>query len=204
MTRHEQLRRSWVANASAWTEAVREQRIESRRLVTDRSVIEAVLDTQPRTVLDLGCGEGWLSRALASHGIEVTGVDASPPLIEAAQALGGADFLVASYDELPGGPFDTIVANFSLLDDRLPTFPAHRHFVVQTLHPSFAGGPYEDGWRTETLDGWQEPMPWYFRTLESWMRALGTRYERVEIREPMHPERGVPASIIFVCRPAFA
>jgi SAM-dependent methyltransferase len=199
VTRHEQLRRSWVANASVWTEAVREQRIESRRLITDRAVIEAVLDTEPRTVLDLGCGEGWLARALVSHGIEVTGVDASPPLIEAARALGGATFLVAGYDELSlETAFDTIVANFSLLDDRLPTLPPHRHLVVQTLHPAFAGGPYEDGWRSETLDGWQEPMPWYFRTIESWMRTLAA-YARVDIREPMHPERGVPASMLFIC-----
>ena len=192
----EQLRRSWVANAGAWTEAVREQRIESRRLVTDAAIVNAVLATQPRTLLDLGCGEGWLARALSAHGIAVTGVDASAPLIESARALGGADFLVASYDELPAGPFDTIVANFSLLEEHLPQLPAHRHFVIQTLHPAFVGGPYQDGWRTETLDGWREPMPWFFRTLESWSRALGG-YGRVEILEPMHPETGVPASIIF-------
>ena len=195
----EQLRRSWIANADAWTDAVREQRIESRRLVTDAAVVSAVVATQPRTVLDLGCGEGWLSRALASHGIAVTGVDASAPLIESARALGGAEFLVASYDELPVTPFDTIVANFSLLEEHLPTLPPHRHFVIQTLHPAFAGGAYQDGWRTETLDGWREPMPWYFRTLESWSRALGG-YAKVEIREPMHPLRDVPASILFTCQ----
>ena len=192
----DQLRRSWIANADAWTDAVREQRIESRRLVTDAAIVSAVLATQPRTVLDLGCGEGWLSRALSAHGIAVTGVDASEPLIESARVLGGAEFLVASYDELPAGPFDTIVANFSLLEERLPTLPPHRHFVVQTLHPAFVGGAYVDGWRTETLDGWKEPMPWYFRTLESWSRALGG-YAKVEIFEPMHPEKGGPASIIF-------
>jgi SAM-dependent methyltransferase len=202
VTPHDQLRRSWIANASAWRDMVREQRIESRRLVTDAAIVSAVLDTRPRSVLDLGCGEGWLARALVAHGIVVTGVDASPPLIEAARALGGGTFLVAGYEELPiGTSFDTIVANFSLLDDRLPTLPPHRHFIVQTLHPAFVGGPYEDGWRTETLDGWTEPMPWYFRTIESWMRALGG-YARVEIREPMWPERAAPASMIFVCRGA--
>ena len=178
---------------------MREQRIESRRLVTDAAVVSAVLATRPRTVLDLGCGEGWLARALSAHGIAITGVDASPPLIESARTLGGGEFVVASYDELPSGTFDTIVANFSLLDERLPTLPPHRHLVVQTLHPAFVGGPYQDGWRTETLDGWHEPMPWYFRTLESWSRALAG-YGRVEILEPMHPEKDVPASVIFTCR----
>ena len=188
-----ELRRVWENNAAAWIDAVREQRIESRRLVTDRAIVSAVLDTHPRTVLDLGCGEGWLSRALSSHGISVVGVDASAPRVHAAPRA-----VVAMYDALPfARAFDTIVANFSLLDDHLPTLPPHTHFVVQTLHPAFVGGPYADGWRTETLDGWRDPMPWYFRTLESWSRALGERYEKVEIREPMHPERGVPASMIF-------
>jgi 2-polyprenyl-3-methyl-5-hydroxy-6-metoxy-1,4-benzoquinol methylase len=77
LSERDRLRRSWVANAPAWVDAVRGQRIESRCLVTDAAIVEAVLDQQPSTVLDLGCGEGWLARALASHGIEVTGVDAS-------------------------------------------------------------------------------------------------------------------------------
>ena len=205
MSEHERLRRSWLANATAWRDAVREQRIESRRLVTDAAIVQAVLDRHPRTVLDLGCGEGWLARALAAHAIDVTGVDASAPLIEAANALGGGRFLVASYDQLPGGPFDVAVANFSLLDDRPLPKPAADTFIVQTVHPAFAGGTYADGWRVETFDAfpgeWPEAMPWYFRTIESWSRAFASAgYAIEEIREPLHPERSVPASILFVLR----
>jgi SAM-dependent methyltransferase len=206
MSEHEQLRRSWIANASAWRDAIREKRIASRR-ATDVAIVEAVLDRKPRTVLDLGCGEGWLARALASHGIDVTGVDASAPLIEAARALGGGRFLVAGYDELPREPFDLIAANFSLLDDRELALPPAETLIVQTVHPAFAGGPYADGWRVETFDSfaghWPESMPWYFRTLESWSGLFARAgYVISEIREPLHPERGVPASILFVTRPA--
>jgi SAM-dependent methyltransferase len=204
MSEHEQLRRSWVANAAAWCDAVRGQQIESRRLVTDAAIVQAVLDQHPQRVLDLGCGEGWLARALAAHGISVTGVDASAPLIEAAREQGGGEFLVAGYDELPTGTFDVIVANFSLLDDTFPTLPKAT-LVIQTVHPAFAGGPYADGWRVETFDSfsgeWRESMPWYFRTLESWSRVLTkSGYTVSEIREPIHPERGVPASILLVCK----
>ena len=204
MSEHERLRRSWVANASAWRDAVREQRIESRRLVTDAAIVEAVLDRHPRTVLDLGCGEGWLARALAAHEIEVTGVDASEPLIEAAKQLGGGRFLVAGYDALPPERFDVVVANFSLLDDRpLPAINADA-LIVQTIHPAFAGGTYADGWRVETFDTfageWRESMPWYFRTIESWTRLFSDAGFAIdEIREPIHPERGTPASILFLC-----
>ena len=202
---HERLRRSWIANASAWRDAVREQRIESRRLVTDAAIVQAVLDQHPRTVLDLGCGEGWLTRALASHGIDVTGVDASEPLIEAARALGGGRFEVADYDALPQTNFDAVVANFALLDDRpLPALQTNT-LIVQTVHPAFAGGTYADGWRVETFDSfegeWRESMPWFFSTLASWTRLFrDAGFAIHEIREPLHPERGTPASILFICR----
>src|SRR5579863_3493975 len=60
---------SWLVNATPWTGAVRGRRIESRRLVTDQAVCEAVIGRSPATVLDVGCGEGWLARALSRHGI---------------------------------------------------------------------------------------------------------------------------------------
>lgn len=220
MSEHDQLRRSWVANASSWRDAVRNGQIESRRLVTDAAIVDAVLEAHPRTLLDLGCGEGWLARALSSHGIDVTGVDASEPLIEAAQALGGARSLAISYEELIRNPaaagtaFDVIVANFSLLDDRAEPIlramatllPSDGRLIVQTVHPAFACGdrPYADGWRTETFAGfpgeWPEAMPWYFRTIESWSRAFaGAGLAIAQVREPVHPGRGTPASLLFVC-----
>lgn len=215
----EQLLRSWVANAPAWCEAVREQRIESRRVVTDAAIVEAILQGNPRRVLDVGCGEGWLARTLAARGIEVTGVDASAPLIEAARALGGGTFLPMTYEEIAADPsplgmgFDAIAANFALLDDRAEellgalrsALSENGRLIVQTVHPLFAGadGEYADGWRTETFAAfpgeWPEAMPWYFRTLGSWSRVLANAgYSVAEIREPMYPDRATPASIVFI------
>jgi 2-polyprenyl-3-methyl-5-hydroxy-6-metoxy-1,4-benzoquinol methylase len=204
-----QLRRSWNANAAAWTESVREQKIESRRVATDAAVIEAVLALQPRSVLDLGCGEGWLTRALATRGINATGVDASHELIEDARKLGGGSFHALAYDELTtiGETFDVIVANFSLLDERLPLAALHAllreggALVIQTVHPTAIGT--EEGWRVENFAAfegeWPEPMPWYFRTRDSWTAALRAGgFVVEEVREPRHPETGKPLSLIFV------
>ncbi|MCX4684862.1 class I SAM-dependent methyltransferase [Kitasatospora purpeofusca] len=40
-------------------------------------------------VLDLGCGEGIVARAVAARGASVTGIDPSPRMIEHARAAGG-------------------------------------------------------------------------------------------------------------------
>lgn len=199
----DRISRSWIANADAWKSAVRERRIESRRVATDAAIVSAVLDQHPRTILDLGCGEGWLARALC--GLDVTGIDASPALVEAAKELGGGEFHAMSYRDLPSlnRTFDLAVANFSLfeedLGELLASIPA-RTLVVQTAHPSFAE---EDGWKIETFaafDGpFREPMPWYFRTRESWVATLErSGFELLETREPAHPETGKPLSAIYV------
>lgn len=210
---------SWLANAEAWTRAVREGRIASRRLATDAAIVQAVVERAPGRVLDLGCGEGWLMRALAERGTETIGLDASLELVMAAEETGGGRYRCVSYDELvddptrAGGPYDVIAANFSLLGaDLVPLLRALRRnlgpggaLVIQTVHPWAAAGDegYADGWRTETFDAFggdfAEPMPWYFRTLGSWVDALRDGGFRVStLREPIHPETGVPASLVLV------
>lgn len=210
--------RSWRRNAEPWAEAVRHGRIESRRLVTDRAIVDAVLGRAPGCVLDIGCGEGWLVRELAGRGIDVAGIDAVPQLIERARVSGAGEFHVVPYEAMASGDFavtvDVLVSNFSLLGKEsveavFGAVPAMLRpggtFVIQTLHPVAACGarPYRDGWREGSWDGFgpgfTDPAPWYFRTLESWKRlfhASGMRL--VEIREPMHPETQTPASILFI------
>lgn len=210
---------SWMANAGAWTRAVREGRIPSRRLATDAAIVEAVAERKPGRVLDLGCGEGWLMRALAERGIQAIGLDASLELVMAAEETGGGRYRCCSYEELvddptrAGGPYDAIACNFSLLGaDMVPLLRALRRnlapggaLVIQTVHPWTAAGDegYADGWRTETFDAFgedfAEPMPWYFRTLASWVDALRAGGFRIAtLREPTHPETGQPASLVMV------
>jgi 2-polyprenyl-3-methyl-5-hydroxy-6-metoxy-1,4-benzoquinol methylase len=209
---------SWGKNVSPWTTAVRQQQIASRKLVTDQAIVETILDYAPQTVLDLGCGEGWLARQLAAMGIQVIGVDAIPELVAAAQQAGDGEFHVATYEAIAAGAFraavDLMVCNFSLLGKESVegVFAAKHlflnpggHFVVQTIHPVIGCGesPYQDGWRegswTGFSDDFTDPAPWYFRTLESWVRLFNKNgFRLVELREPLHPRTEKPASIIFV------
>jgi 2-polyprenyl-3-methyl-5-hydroxy-6-metoxy-1,4-benzoquinol methylase len=217
------LRRSWTMNAEAWTTAVREQAIPSRRLATDAAIVaacERVIDGRRDVrVLDVGCGEGWLSRELARLGAHVTGMDASAPLIDVAQAMGGGpEYACVAYEVLESdatalaGPFDLVVCNFALLDDRVSALlaalarrlPASGVILVQTVHPwaAVGDGPYEDGWRTESWGAFgmtfPAPMPWYFRTTGSWLAAAREARLVVDrIEEPIHPETKKPLSLLL-------
>ncbi|OYQ26463.1 SAM-dependent methyltransferase [Pseudomonas mandelii] len=208
---------SWHHNAHAWIEAIRSGAIESRLTVTDQAILLAVLGRQPERVLDLGCGEGWLLRALAQRGITAVGVDGDATLVEAARASGSLQVHVASYDELVeakvdiGRDYDLICANFALLhQDIIPLLAAMNALlgpggalVIQTLHPwAVAAGDYQDGWREETFAGFKgqwQPMPWYFRTLSSWLNALDIAGFRLAVlQEPQHPQSPVPQSLLLV------
>jgi 2-polyprenyl-3-methyl-5-hydroxy-6-metoxy-1,4-benzoquinol methylase len=150
----EKIVQSWHTNATPWTSAVREQRIESRRLVTDRAIVDAVVSRSPESVLDLGCGEGWLVRALHAQGVRrVIGVDVVPALVEQARSAGGGEFRVASYEAIAHGELrvsvDVTVANFALIgkdavDALVRSTPTLLRpggtLVVQTLHPVVGGG----------------------------------------------------------------
>src|ERR1700722_910390 len=111
--------RSWNANAKPWTKAVQTQSIASRKLVTDRAIIDAVCSVDPGRVLDVGCGEGWLVRALCKPGMQITGVDAVPELVAEATRLGRGEFHVQDYHSIANrqwrsGPCAAAVCNFSL------------------------------------------------------------------------------------------
>ncbi|MDY6812898.1 MAG: methyltransferase domain-containing protein [Pseudomonadota bacterium] len=214
---------SWERNAGGWTAAVRSGAIVSRREVTDAAIVAAVRRTGARSVLDLGCGEGWLVRTLAAEGCRVVGVDGAAALIAAARQAGGGTFhhrdyaAIAAAPTALGGPFEAIVCNFSLLGEALPALlcslrrlaaPRGR-LLIQTLHPLHLAGPYRDGWRTEAFQGLDgampAPMPWYFRTLGGWVNLLvraGWTLQALE--EPRAAPSAAPASVLFVAVPANA
>jgi SAM-dependent methyltransferase len=129
---------SWNQNADSWINTIENDEIESRKLVTNKAIVDAVVSYSPATILDIGCGEGWLTRELTIRGIEAWGVDAVDKLIEKAQLMNYGKFLVASYEDIvnknilltpltipptpleegglfPGSKFDAAVCNFSLL-----------------------------------------------------------------------------------------
>ncbi len=85
---------------------------------------------EPRTVVDLGCGPGTLTRLLADRwpAAEVTGLDSSPEMIAAArrEAPGIAFDLADLRAWRPAEPVDVLVSNATLqwVPDHLDLLPA--------------------------------------------------------------------------------
>ena len=140
----------------------------------------------------------------------------------------GGSFHVLDYDAFAAHPlqlgagFDAAVCNFSLLGREIRDVlagirealaPGGR-LVIQTAHPlavsgapgghgPASGGPYRDGWREEDFRGmgasFPTPMPWYFRTIGSWVREIRGAGLRIEdCREPIHPETGAVLSLMWI------
>lgn len=137
------------------------------RTLIDPALLEVVGEVDGLRVLDLGCGNGYIARKLARGGAQVTGVDASAPIIaharrrEAAAPQGIAYHVAdaARLGILRGETFDLVVANMSLMDiedaggtisevSRLLA-PMGR-FVASLSHPCFDQGP-TTGWLAEKV-----------------------------------------------------
>ena len=209
---------SWNQNASAWVNAIQKNEIESRILTTNKIIIDTIVEKRPKKVLDVGCGEGWLSRTLSNLGINALGIDVVPELINEAKKQGGGRFEILSYQELSNKSikekFDMVVCNFSLLGNEsvnklfkclYELLNENGFIIIQTIHPfsEFSGHDYKDGWRKGSWTGFSNkftnPPPWYFRTLETWKNLFHeNRIDLCEIIEPKNPLTQKFESIVFV------
>lgn len=208
---------SWKKNAGPWIKAIENSEIQSRIEVTNRAIVEAVIAEKPQTVLDVGCGEGWLIRQLEDHGVMGIGIDVVPELIDYAAQKGKGQFLTLSYEDLSletiGQTFDVIVCNFSLIGkesvnhifQQAPTLLNEGGaLIIQTLHPlaSKDQQAYQDGWRSGSWVGFDnqftDPAPWYFRTIDTWEKLYrNSNLELADIIE-CQATTSVRFSIIFI------
>lgn len=75
-------------------------------------------------VLEIGCGTGSLAAKMVARGADVTAIDISPKMLEAAQAAAPEARILhmtaAEIDSFPDGSFDRIVAMLSLSEMAKP------------------------------------------------------------------------------------
>lgn len=180
--------KSWDTNAKAWTQAVRNREIESRNRVTNQAIVDAILAQDFQSMLDVGCGEGWLIREIASarpgaNFDNYVGIDGSEELINQATQLDPHHhYLKLTYQTLSAEnlrrKFDLIVCNFSLfgkesvdalLINLRDLLTENGRILIQTLHVA----DETTGWQAGSWQGFSEqfsdPAPWYKRNHQAWL-----------------------------------
>ena len=87
----------------------------TREVIGDVEMLERLAPPHGRDVVDIGCGQGALVRALAARGARVTGVEISEDQLAAAIELddgAGAHYLVGRGERLPLGDASADIAVF--------------------------------------------------------------------------------------------
>ena len=117
---------------------------------------EHIVPPPGRATLDVGCGEGRVARDLAARGHSVTGIDASPTLVELARAAHpDGEYVLADAAALPfaDASFDLVVAFNSLMDvqdmpgairEAARVLDPGGRLCVSITHPLRDSGHFED------------------------------------------------------------
>ena len=133
-------REVWEQLAADWHIQVGEEGDANRRLNSDPVLWHFVGEVRGKTVLDAGCGTGYLARQLSARGARVTGVDFSEKMIDIARAQAATKelsitFTVDSCTTLasqPDAAYDLLIANYVLMDvDDLESAVAAFHRVLR-------------------------------------------------------------------------
>ena len=213
--------KSWAKNAGEWNRVLDEQIIESRKH-TNASIADTVRSYHLSSILDFGCGEGWLTRALSSDDCMVYGADAIEELLILARSKGGQKYFKLSFEEvikgdlIPGSPYEGVIFNFCLyLNEGLPQLlkQTSNHLTndglifIQTLHPVMIRElniPYKSQWIDDAWKGlpghFSDGHPWYARTFSDWFETFQkASLILCELKEVVNAE-GKPLSVIFILK----
>jgi len=158
---------------------------KNARYVSDLGeAVMALLNPQPRErILDLGCGDGRLTKRIAEHGCDVVGIDSSPELVAAALELGLNVEEKDAYEMGYRDEFDAVFSNAALHwmkdADRVvgKVYQALRrggrfvgefggHKNCETIQVALVAELERRGY-----DGWAA-NPWYFPTVEDYGQRL--------------------------------
>lgn len=209
-------------NAGNWLTTIDDKEIPSR-VWTNPAIVSAARTLKPQSVLDVGCGEGWLLRALGETtqdykpALVRVGCDGVSDFISAArQKDPDGKYVTASYDDLRSGTklgqFELIIFNYSLfgkeevvdlLRSMLHAVKPNGHLLIQTIHDSVFPDPGR--W---LLEDWQSmkgnyegSYSWYYRSLGEWESDLEeSGWSVVRCTETAKPD-GQKLSYIFTVAP---
>ncbi|WP_047419835.1 bifunctional 2-polyprenyl-6-hydroxyphenol methylase/3-demethylubiquinol 3-O-methyltransferase UbiG [Cellulophaga sp. Hel_I_12] len=212
------IKTSWDTNAQEWIKALDSEQITSRKF-TNEAIVAVLKNSKAIKILDMGCGEGWLSRAITSMGKSAVGIDATASLLANARKKGKEVYHHMSFEDIieakkiPNAPFDAAVFNFciyqnktlvSLLLELKQSVVEQGEIIIQTLHPYFLIQnqlPYQSQWIDDAWKGlagnFTDGHQWYARTFEDWssdfQKAGLVLNEIIEVNN----DQQIPISVIF-------
>lgn len=209
---------SWNKNAEEWINVIKEGQIASREF-TNPAILITILDHPGERVLDLGCGEGWLTRELSKKGKSAVGVDGTQALIQTARKLGSEHYYHLTYEDIiatkkiPETPYDLVVFNFCLyqksqtsllLREVKKALNERGQIIIQTLHPYFLKAnklPYENQWIHDSWKGlpgnFTDGHPWYAQTFMGWSDTFKASELRIASINEVTNQEGDLLSVIF-------
>ncbi|WP_353108319.1 methyltransferase domain-containing protein [Salinisphaera dokdonensis] len=177
-----------------------------------RSLVDWLAPQSGERILDLGCGDGVLSRVIAEHGAQVVGFDRSPAFVGAMRENGfeavQGDGQTLDYD----GKFDAVFSNAALhwmRDDPQAVIdgvaralrPGGRFVAEFGAHGNVA--PVHDALIAEAQARGRDPSvldPWFFPKPENYIKQLesaGFAIRREQCFERPTPLPGDMADWLF-------
>jgi ubiquinone/menaquinone biosynthesis C-methylase UbiE len=161
-------------------------------------LIDELLDVRGRDVLDVGCGEGWLVRRLASAGARVVGLDPLAVALERARRDGTSDSSARYVDgtaqalAFPTASFDVVVFFNSLHHVPTESMDAALAEAGRVLRPSgvlYVQEPLAEGRFFELMRSVEDETQVRAAAQAALSRAAQGRLVELACREAVAPTR---------------
>jgi len=149
---------AWDELADRWSSHYTVRGDKNRQYVVDPAIFRIIGSVEGSSILDAGCGNGYLCRLLAKRGAKPVGVDISERFIEIAKQKEarmplGITYHVGSLSNLfmlQNEAFDLVISNLVLMDVRhlaKAIKELHRilkkegKLIFSIMHPCFSSPP---------------------------------------------------------------
>jgi len=157
-----QISKAWDRLAEKWNNFTMDQGDFNRQYIIDPAIFRTLGSVNGLSILDAGCGNGYLCRFLAKKGAKMVGIDISKRFIEIAKQrekeapLGIAYYsgTLSNLAMLSNERFDMVVSNLALMDvlnlekalmEISRVLKKNGRLLFSIMHPCFSSSPVH-GW----------------------------------------------------------